>query len=151
MSWCHALIAGACCITRGIWTWRWWIKSFKRQDPSSREISNFKHQFARAEWCFFYWIFSGAWNLGIWSFRRLAPSRQLDIMLSVLERRRIASVPLRRDGGGKSELHRARCRVTSIPSKIHAGGDAERHPDGKCHREYTAGVRKNFGKGEKVE
>ena len=30
----------------------------------------------------------------------------------VLERRRIASVPLRRDGGGKSELHRARCRVT---------------------------------------
>jgi hypothetical protein len=47
-------------------------------------------------------------------------------------------------------------------TKIHAGGDAARRPDGKCHREYTAIVaalyerksavidRRYNGKGEKV-
>jgi len=34
-----------------------------------------------------------------------------DNLTLILEGRRIASVPLRRGGGGKSELHRARCRV----------------------------------------
>ena len=41
-------------------------------------------------------------------------------------------------GGGKSEHQRARCRVTPVRPEIHAGGDAERRPDGKCHRKQTA-------------
>ncbi len=49
-------------------------------------------------------------------------------------------------GGGKSELRRAVCRITS--------GIAELRPrDGQCHREDTAFVRQktpNGGKGEKV-
>jgi hypothetical protein len=89
-------------------------------------------------------------ELGIRNFSIVAPVNFPGIIKAVLERRRIASGPLRRDGGGKSELHRARCRVTPILSEIHAGGDAVRRPDGKCHREYTAGIRKNSGKGEKV-
>ena len=41
----------------------------------------------------------------------------------VLGGRRIAPAPLRRDGGGKSEHHRARCHVTRARSAgIHAGG-----------------------------
>jgi len=41
-------------------------------------------------------------------------------------------------GGGKSELHRARCRVTwSLRIGIHAGGTAERLSDGKCHRKQN--------------
>ncbi len=43
------------------------------------------------------------------------------------------------DGGGKSELRRVVCRITS-------GTLASRPVDGKCHREYTA----RKGKGEKV-
>src|SRR5204862_862611 len=40
--------------------------------------------------------------------------------------------------GGKSEHHRARCRVTSVLPKIYSGGHAARRADGKCHRENTA-------------
>ena len=40
--------------------------------------------------------------------------------------------------GGKSEHHRARCRVTPVQPEIHAGGDGVSRPDGQCHREYTA-------------
>src|SRR5215212_2375644 len=52
--------------------------------------------------------------------------------------------PEQSGGGGKSELHRARCRVTcsrrrkKADSGIHAGGDAEKRSDGKCHRDDTA-------------
>jgi hypothetical protein len=60
------------------------------------------------------------------------------MIIVILEGRRIASVPQMRDGGGKSEHHRARCRVTPISSEIHAGGYAARRADGKCHREHTA-------------
>jgi len=46
-------------------------------------------------------------------------------------------------GRGKSELHRAVCRITS--------GRAGSSPfDGKCHREHTARVFTDAGKGEKV-
>ena len=51
-----------------------------------------------------------------------------------------------RAGGGKSEHHRARCRVTrsrrrkEADFRIHAGGDAARRPDGQCHRKYTARI-----------
>ena len=48
-------------------------------------------------------------------------------------------------GGGKSEHRRARCRVTCSRRcciggffEIHAGGEAARPADGKCHREHTA-------------
>src|ERR1700690_2441642 len=45
-------------------------------------------------------------------------------------------------GRGKSELHRAVCRITS--------GRAGSSPfDGKCHREYTARAFTGAGKGEK--
>jgi hypothetical protein len=48
---------------------------------------------------------------------------------------------LREKEGGKSELHRAVCRITS--------GMAGSSPlDGKCHREDTASLQR--GKGEKV-
>ncbi len=46
-------------------------------------------------------------------------------------------------GGGKSELRRAVCRITS-------GTGASRRRDGQCHREDTATARKREGKGEKV-
>ena len=42
--------------------------------------------------------------------------------------------------GGKSEHHRARCRITPVQPGIHAGGDGVSRPDGECHREYTASV-----------
>ena len=45
------------------------------------------------------------------------------------------------NGGGKSGLHRATCRLTA--------GGAERFY-GKCHRKYTASCRKVWGKGEMV-
>src|ERR1700677_4874169 len=46
-------------------------------------------------------------------------------------------------GRGKSELHRAVCRITS--------GRAGSSPfDGKCHREYTPRASTGAGKGEKV-
>src|ERR1700692_2580702 len=46
-------------------------------------------------------------------------------------------------GRGKSELHRAVCRITS--------GRAGSSPfDGKCHRKHTACVFTDVGKGEKV-
>src|SRR5271154_300984 len=50
----------------------------------------------------------------------------------------------RRDAGrGKSELHRAVCRITS--------GRADSSPfDGKCHRKHTARIFTDVGKGEKV-
>ena len=44
-------------------------------------------------------------------------------------------------GGGKSELRRAVCRITS-------GTDGSSHPDGQCNREHTASRKR--GKGEKV-
>src|ERR1035438_9741983 len=44
-------------------------------------------------------------------------------------------------GRGKSELHRAVCRITS-------GGRPSRAVYGKCHRKYTASS--NRGKGEMV-
>jgi hypothetical protein len=46
-------------------------------------------------------------------------------------------------GRGKSELHRAVCRITS-------GRPGSSPSDGKCHREYTARVFTDPGKGEKV-
>src|SRR5580692_8241495 len=46
-------------------------------------------------------------------------------------------------GGGKSELRRAVCRITS-------GTRASRPVDGQCHREHTAQRRKPLSKGEKV-
>ena len=48
-------------------------------------------------------------------------------------------------GGGKSELRRAVCRITS-------GTDASRHLDGQCNREDTARFNRKSetGKGEKV-
>jgi hypothetical protein len=53
--------------------------------------------------------------------------------------------------GGKSEHHRARCHVTSVPPRIYVGGSAARRADGQCHREYTAqAVFDSQGKGEKV-
>lgn len=57
-------------------------------------------------------------------------------------------------GGGKSELHRAQCRVTKAPAlccrwlRAYAGGIAARHLGGKCHRKQT--VRIYSDKGEKV-
>jgi len=49
--------------------------------------------------------------------------------------------PSARVEGGKSELHRARCRVTQARSvEIHAGGDGASRPDGQCHRKQTARV-----------
>lgn len=56
--------------------------------------------------------------------------------------------------GGKSELHRARCRVTKAPAlcrrglRAYTGGIAARHLGGKCHRKQT--VRIYSDKGEKV-
>ena len=52
------------------------------------------------------------------------------------------------EGGGKSEHHRARCRVTQACSvEIHAGGDAARRPDGQCHRKS---YRPRFGNEARV-
>lgn len=68
------------------------------------------------------------------------------VRVSVLEGRRIA--PLIYQGGGKSEHHRARCRVTPL-AEIHTGDLAARPVHGKCHRKQTApsGVRvKRWGK-----
>src|SRR4029077_6808749 len=46
-------------------------------------------------------------------------------------------------GRGKSELHRAVCRITS-------GRPGSSPSDGKCHRKYTAQAFIGEGKGEKV-
>jgi len=52
--------------------------------------------------------------------------RDFCIFWPVLEGRRIASVSPARDRGGKSELHRARCRVTHARAGgIDAGGEPE--------------------------
>ncbi len=56
--------------------------------------------------------------------------------------------------GGKSELHRARCRVTKAPAlcrrwlRAYTGGIAARHLGGKCHRKQTVWIYSD--KGEKV-
>ncbi len=64
-------------------------------------------------------------------------------MGAILEGRRVAPGIA---GGGKSEHHRARCRVTGrrfTPRRVraHAGRQAARPPDGECHREQTANRR----------
>ena len=62
-----------------------------------------------------------------------------------------AEVRSRFAGGGKSEHHRARCRVTgACGRRIHAGGVAARRADGQCHRKQTARLPRKAGKGEKV-
>jgi hypothetical protein len=54
------------------------------------------------------------------------------------------SLPASSDTGrGKSELHRAVCRITS-------GRPGSSPSDGKCHRKHTARTFRGAGKGEKV-
>lgn len=49
--------------------------------------------------------------------------QRVGIFVMILEGRRIAFVPRKRGGGGKSEHQRARCRVTQARlAGIHAGG-----------------------------
>jgi len=51
---------------------------------------------------------------------------------------------------GKSEHHRARCRVTPVQPGIHAGGRLEDLSTDSATEKQTAAVRKDGGKGEKV-
>jgi len=51
---------------------------------------------------------------------------------------------------GKSEHHRARCRVTPVQPGIHAGGGLEDPSTDSATEKQTAVVRKDRGKGEKV-
>src|SRR5580692_7023316 len=81
----------------------------------------------------------------LWSFRPMAEARTPEVTYND----EVGSwtgrpLPASSDAGrGKSELHRAVCRITS-------GRPGSSPSDGKCHREYTARVFTDSGKGEKV-
>ena len=88
-------------------------------------------------------------------FSRLHSGRRAVMVGGVPDERRVALGKFANfAGGGKSELHRARCRVTKAPAlcrrwpRAYAGGIAARHLGGKCHRKQT--VRIYSDKGEKV-
>jgi hypothetical protein len=85
---------------------------------------------------------------------------ELGIFGVILEGRRIASVTQGRDGGGKSEHQRARCRVTTEADSATAGGWPEdtrgRRCREACRRKVPQKINRrcferSAGKGETVE